>query len=168
MPVKTKCIIVLPPMKIRFAKRKDRTQTLRLFDELGEAINELEGYSPSNTETYKFGGPVFDEILSTDYIKIILAEENSQIVATAVFHILPNIRHGTKRAHIEYFVVTKNMRNKEIGTKLMTAIKDYCRKSEIATIILGSGLKLKRAHKFYRKNGFAYREKLFRFDFNII
>ena len=55
-------------------------------------------------------------------------------------------------------------RGKGIGTALINAIKDYCKKKRIKVIKLTSGLELTRAHKFYMKNGGVFTEKLFRFN----
>ena len=77
---------------------------------------------------------------------------------------LPNIRHGWHRGHIEDFFVTNTERGKGTGTKLLNFIKDYCQQNNIKVIKLDSGNELTAAHKFYEKNGGKTTERFFRFD----
>ena len=107
---------------------------------------------------------MFDEIISRDDTKIFVIEENGQILGMSTFYLLPNIRHGWKRGHIEDFFITKNARNKGAGTFLLKSIKDYCRKNNIKVIKLNSGNELVKAHYFYEKNGGKTTERFFRFD----
>lgn len=37
-------------MKTRFATKDDKKSVLKLFDELGEEVNRIMGYSPHNAE----------------------------------------------------------------------------------------------------------------------
>lgn len=80
------------------------------------------------------------------------------------FYILPNIRHGWHRGHIEDFFTTASYRGKGVGTQIFTAIKDYCRNNTITVIKLDSEKDLLNSHKFYEKNGGTFTKKMFRFD----
>lgn len=144
-------------MIVRFAVFDDKAQVLKLFDEFSLLIKAKE--IPSEV-----GGPIFDEIISRDDTKIFVVEDNGQMLGLATFYLLPNIRHGWKRGHIEDFFITDSARGKGIGTFLLSSIKDYCRKNNIKVIKLHSGKDLLKAHHFYEKNGGRTTERFFRFD----
>lgn len=151
-------------MKIRFATKNDKESVLKLLDELGEEVNKKMGYSPHNAEAQKVGGPVFDEIISRKDTLIFVAEDNNKLIGLITFYLLPNIRHGWHRGHIEDFIVSETARGKGIGTQLFNAVKKYCRENNIKVIKVDSGVDLTGAHRFYEKNGGKFTEKMFRFD----
>jgi GNAT superfamily N-acetyltransferase len=144
-------------MIIRLATAQDKNKVLKLFDEFSYMFQAKE--IPSQV-----GGKIFDEIISREDIKIFIADENGQLQGLVTFYIIPNIRHGWHRGHIEDFFVTKTVRNKGVGTQLLSFIKDYCRQNNIKVIKLDSGNELVNAHKFYEKNGGKTTERFFRFD----
>src|SRR5260221_650164 len=94
-------------MTIRLATSQDKGQALKLFDEFSSMLAAKE--IPSQV-----GGKIFDEIVSRNDTKIFVAEENGELHGVATFYLLPNIRHGWHRGHIEDFFVTNAVRNKEI------------------------------------------------------
>ncbi|MBI5123247.1 GNAT family N-acetyltransferase [Candidatus Roizmanbacteria bacterium] len=149
---------------IRLAKSEDKKAVLKLLDELGEEVNRKSDYSPQNTEAQKVGGPIFDEIISRKDTFIFLAEENDLIVGLITFYLLPNMRHGWHRGHVEDLVVSEKKRGQGVGSLLFNAIKNYCREHNIKVIKIDSGLDLTDAHKFYEKHGGKFTEKMFRFD----
>lgn len=151
-------------MRIRFATLRDKAKVLRLLDELGEEISENLGYSPHHTEAKKLGGPMFEEIVRRKDTMIFVAEEKRRIVGLVSLYLLPNMRHGYQRGHIEDVVVGRDQRRRGIGTKLFEAVKNFCRKHGIRVIKLDSALALIEAHQFYEKMGGKYTEKMFRFD----
>ncbi|MGI8420057.1 MAG: GNAT family N-acetyltransferase [Candidatus Levyibacteriota bacterium] len=151
-------------MKIRLAQPTDTEAVLKLLDEIGEENNKKVGYSPHNTEAQKVGGPIYEEILSRKDTMIFVAEEDAEIVGVVTFYILPNLRHGGHRGHIEDCVVSKKVRGKGIGSKLFDAVKEYCRQNNINVFKLDSSNELIETHKFYEKNGGKQTEKMFRFD----
>jgi len=151
-------------MNIRFADKKDKGKVLMLLDELGEEVNKKMGHSPHNAEAQKVGGPIFDEIVSRKDTLIFVVEESVRIIGLMTLYLLPNMRHGWHRGHIEDFVISKKERGKGIGTKLFNTVKQYCKKNNIKVIKLDSGVDLVDAHRFYEKNGGKFTEKMFRFD----
>ncbi|OGK29904.1 hypothetical protein A3G67_00420 [Candidatus Roizmanbacteria bacterium RIFCSPLOWO2_12_FULL_40_12] len=151
-------------MKIRLAVKEDKENVLRLLDELGEEVNKRMGYSPHNAEAQKVGGVIFDEILFRKDTLIFLVEDENKLVGVATLYLLPNMRHGWHRGHIEDFVVSESARGKGVGSQLFDEIKKYCKDNKIKVIKLDSGVDLTDAHRFYEKNGGKFSEKMFRFD----
>ena len=146
-------------MTIRLATAQDKEQVLKLFDEFSSMLEAKD--KPSQV-----GGVIFDEIINGNDTKIFVAEKKGNLLGIVTFYLLPNIRHGWHRGHIEDFFVTNTVRNKGVGTQLLSFIKDYCKKNNIRVIKLDSGNKLTDAHKFYEKNGGKTTERFFRFDIN--
>jgi GNAT superfamily N-acetyltransferase len=144
-------------MNIRLATKKDKEQVLHLFDEFSTFLKAED--VPS-----KVGGKIFDEIVSRKDTMIFVAEENNKLVGLITFYLLPNIRHGFRRGHIEDFFVTSIMQGKGVGTALFSAVKKYCIKNNIKVIKLDSNLELPEAHKFYEEMGGKTTERFFRFD----
>jgi len=151
-------------MKIRFATKTDKESVLQLLDELGEEVNKKMGFSPHNAEAKKIGGPIFEEIISRKDTLIFVAEDNEKLVGLATFYLLPNMRHGWHRGHVEDFVISEKMRGKGVGTQLFNTIKQYCKEKNIKVIKLDSGVDLTEAHRFYEKSGGKFTEKMYRFD----
>lgn len=134
------------------------------MDELGEEINQKRGYSPHNAEASKVGGKMFDEVVARTDTMIFLAEDRGKPIGLITFYLLPNLRHGFYGGHIEDVVVSKAYRRKGVGSRMLEAVKKYCKKNNISVIKLDSGLELTDAHAFYQKNGGMFTEKMFRFD----
>ena len=150
-------------MEVRFARQGDKKQVLGLLDEFGVEVKKKIRHS-AKSEAQKIGGRIFDEIIRRKDTMIFLAIEEENVVGLATFYLLPNIRHGWHRGHIEDFIVSEKARRKGIGSAIMDAVKTYCRKNNIKVIKLDSGLELKEAHKFYEKHGGKHTEKMYRLD----
>lgn len=144
-------------MHIRFATPSDKQQIFALFDEFSELFHASD--VPS-----RVGGAVYDEIMERDDTKIFIAEDDGKVVGLATLYIVPNIRHGWHRGHIEDFFTTASYRGKGVGSRIFSAIKEYCRKNNIKVIKLDSEKNLTSSHAFYEKNGGKYTENMFRFD----
>jgi GNAT superfamily N-acetyltransferase len=144
-------------MNVRLATTQDKKQVLALLDEFSSMFKAKE--IPSQV-----GGAIFDEIMSRKDTKIFVADEKGHLQGLATLYLLPNIRHGWHRGHIEDFFVTNAVRRKGVGTHILSFVKDYCRKNHITVIKLDSGNELTDAHAFYEKNGGKTTEKFFRFD----
>ncbi|MBI4163116.1 MAG: GNAT family N-acetyltransferase [Candidatus Aenigmarchaeota archaeon] len=151
-------------MKIRFATINDKKACLKILDELGTEVKQKRGVEKISTEAQRIGGKIFNEIIKRKDTKIFVAEEKGKIIGLATFYLLPNIRHGWHRGHIEDFIVHKEERNKGVGSSLMNYIKDYCKKNKVKVVKLDSGLELRNAHLFYEKHGGKHTEKMYRFD----
>lgn len=151
-------------MSIRFATKDDGLAVLAVLDELFACGYRLRGEQiqiPTNTKQRL---EMFEKLVKGEDTHIFVGEENGNIVGVADLYLFPNMGRGEIRAKIEHFVVTEKRRGKGVGTTLLTAIKDYCKKEGVKVIKLNSGLELEDAHKFYEKNGGKFTEKMFRFD----
>lgn len=151
-------------MQIRRATRHDREAVLSLLDELGEEVNGFRGYDQHNAEASKVGGAMFEEVVSRRDTMIFVAEAEGRLAGLVTLYIIPSIRHGRYRGHIEDVVVAGPMRGKGVGTALFTAVKEYCRAHGISVIKLDSANELHGAHAFYAKQGGVFTEHMFRFD----
>lgn len=146
-------------MTIRLATLQDKDQVLKLFDELASLFHEKQ--IPSQV-----GGNIFDEVINRSDTKIFVADENGKLEGFVTFYLIPNIKHGWHRGHIEDFFVTGNVRGKGVGTQLFNFVEQYCKENNIKVIKLDSANDLTNAHKFYEKNGGKTTERFFRFDLN--
>jgi len=144
-------------MTIRIATAQDKDNVLKLFDEFSCLLKAKD--VPSEK-----GSSIFDEIVSRNDTKIFIAEEDGHVLGLATLYLLPNIRHGWHRGHIEDFFVTMENRGKGVGTQLFNGVKEYCSNNGVKVIKLDSGNELTNAHKFYEKNGGQTTERFFRFD----
>ena len=144
-------------MDIRVATMSDKKEVLRLLDEFGSMLKAK--VAPSEV-----GESIFDEIIGRKDTKIFVAEEEGRLIGVATFYVLPNIRHGWHRGHIEDFFVTAGEQGKGVGKKIFEFIQHFCKQNNIKVIKLDSGNELLQAHAFYEKLGGRTTERFFRFD----
>ncbi len=144
-------------MQVRIATPSDKQQVLFLFDEFSILFHAKD--VPS-----QIGGDIFDDVIRRNDTKIFVAEDNGNLVGLATLYLLPNIRHGWHRGHIEDFYTTSLYRRKGVGTLIFTAIKQFCRNNNIKVIKLDSKKDIGASHAYYKKNGGVFTEKMFRFD----
>lgn len=149
-------------MKVRIASSKDKKQILALLDELTKEANRV-AKGPLNLNfPSKVGGNNFEEVIKRQDILIFVAEDNGKLLGIASLFILPSVYHGKKVARIEEFVVTKGMRGRGVGSKILGEILKYCRKNKFKNLKLASEIELVEAHEFYQKNGGKFTEKMFK------
>ena len=144
-------------MQTRLATPADKDQILALFDDFSAMLNTTD--SPS-----QIGGPILDEILVRPDTHVFVAEEGCRLLGLVTFFLLPNVRHGFHRGHIEDFFVSTAARREGVATALFQAVTDYCRSHGITVIKLDSGNDLTGAHAFYESVGGRSTERFFRFD----
>jgi GNAT superfamily N-acetyltransferase len=144
-------------MHVRIATPADKGQILALFDEFSALLRVTD--APTKT-----GGPILDKVLARTDTLVFIAEEGGRLIGLVTFYLLPNIRHGFHRGHIEDFFVSASVRRKGVATKLFQAVTDYCRFHGITVIKLDSGNDLTGAHAFYESVGGRSTERFFRFD----
>lgn len=151
-------------MKIRFAKKEDKTQIFSLQDELLTAVALAKNEKPKHKPIEKVGSELFDKTFHENIVKYLVAEEKGKIIGLATLIVYPIVRRGQYRAKLEELVVSEKMRGKGIGTLLLEAVLKYCKAHDIPTMVLNSEVDLSKAHKFYEKHGGKFTEKMFRFD----
>lgn len=144
------------PIKIRLAALSDKDQVLQL----------LSGFQSMFTGkgVKKNASKIFSEVVTRNDTHIFVAESNGKLLGLMTLYLLPNIRHGWHRGHIEDFFVAENARKLGVGSQLFNAVKKYCRENDVHVIKLDSGNELTGAHKFYEKHGGKTTERFFRFD----
>src|SRR5690349_8079825 len=114
-------------MDVRIATPSDKDQVLKLMDEMASVVYQNSPYQKPTGNPSEIGGPIYDEIMDRKDTMIFVAEERGAIVGLMTFYLLPNIRHGWHRGHIEDALVQQNWRRKGVGTALLSAIKHYCK-----------------------------------------
>lgn len=144
-------------MIARLATPQDKDKILILLDEFSSMLQASD--IPS-----QISGPIFDEIMSRHDTYIFVVEDNKRLLGLGTLYILPNMRHGWKRGHIEDLFVTETERKRGVGSLLLNAIKEFCKNNNIKVIKLDSGNELLNAHAFYEKHGGKTTERFFRFD----
>lgn len=127
-------------MFIRLATKKDKNDVLRLFDELRN-ITESKPIQISPEQRGRCE-EFFDEVISRKDTHIFVAEDEGKLVGMVTFYLLPNIKHGLYRGHIEDVVVTQSARRSGVGSKLLSFVKEYCMKNKIKVVKLDSDHKL--------------------------
>lgn len=151
-------------MRIRLASLKDKKQILKLLDELIAEVNKRNKKPIKYSKGDEARGIVYDEEIKRDDIKIFVVEEGKRLVGVAELFIVPILRRGYHQGVIESLVVSESMRGKGIGSKLLQEIFRYCKQQGIKVVKLTSSIYLTDAHKFYKKHGGKFTEKLFRFE----
>ena len=146
----------------RLATVNDKLAVLGLLDELLSFIDETN--HGTHTPVQTVGSPLYETVMRDNSLQIFLAEDHGQAVGLMTFFVYPVIRRGHYRGQIEDVFVTKTMRGKGVGSKLLEAVKAYCHDYGISSVRLNSGLLLTEAHAFYEKNGGKFTERMYRFD----
>jgi len=144
-------------MQTRLATSADKAQILALLDAFSAMLHTSD--TPS-----EIGGPLLDEIFERPDTHIFVAEEAGHLLGIVFLYLLPNVRHGYFRGHIEDFFVSASARRKGVGTALFGAVTEYCRNNGVTVIKLDSGNDLTGAHAFYEGVGGRSTERFFRFD----
>ena len=151
-------------MIVRIATIHDRDQVLRLLNQLGEVINACVHFDEDNVRAHELGIDNYIAAMKRDDRVVFVAEDGKRIIAVATFFILTNFITGKPFAHIDDFVVEKNVRGRGIGTALLEYIKKYAKDHNIQSIELTSSLPLVDAHRFYEKHGGVFKRKVISFD----
>ncbi len=137
-------------MQIRLAKRNDFDQLLGLMRQL----------NPSDPESSHIGLKVFDEIVGSKCLDLIVAEEENTLLGSCYINVIPNItRDGRPYALIENVVTDSANRNRGIGKALLNHAVGIAWKQNCYKIMLMSGRTEEAVHAFYKKCGFNADEK---------
>ncbi|URZ86564.1 GNAT family N-acetyltransferase [Floricoccus penangensis] len=94
-----------------------------------------------------------------------LDTENDTIIGTIALVKLDENKSALKKV----FVDPKYRGEYRVGQKLLDAIVNFARETDIEKIYLGSTAMMTRAHNFYKKNGFVREDfSVFPYDFPIV
>lgn len=149
-------------MKIRKAIPQDKTNVIRLFEELRNYTSKRE-ITLTQEQTEKVS-EYFEKVLTRNDIYLLVAEDDGALIGMLTMYVVPSIKHGSERAIIEDVLVTQDLRNKGIGSKLFDEAKKIALENNINCIKLNSDRDYIEAHSFYTKNGGKQTELMFRFD----
>jgi ribosomal protein S18 acetylase RimI-like enzyme len=112
-----------------------------------------------------FRDNILNTFLPSAHHNLFVAAEAGAVIGFVDLEIVDeqNLRHGTRKcAYIHSFVVDKAHRGAGVGTKMLDYITNFARAGGVRQLLLYSALDRKRAHGFYKKNGFektSYRFK---------
>ena len=131
---------------IRLAEIKDSEQILNLIKELADFENELEKVELNLSDIKK------DGFGKNSVFKCFVAEYMNSIVGIALFY----PRYSTWKGptfHLEDLIITKTMKGKGIGTKLLNAFVNYAKNAGVKRVEWEVLDWNKKAIDFYNKNG---------------
>lgn len=146
---------------IRTAVEADIPRILELYRQL--AINPVStAPGPIPEDYYK----AFNAMSALPGYHLLVVEEDSAIVGTAVLAILPGLSHNARPfAVVEYVVVDEKYRGRGIGRELMDYARGLAEKAGCYKIMLTSDNRREDAHEFYESIGFEASAHGFRLYF---
>ncbi len=146
------------PQIIRPATLADKQKVLEILDEFNDFALITDGNVNSVPSSFaiKNSGDMFEEIINSDNSKIFIALVDEELVGFLEIHAVPRLRKAKRYAEIESMFVKEASRGTGIASDLMQAAIEWAKKQEFDCIRIYTGHKLKRAHAFYEKMGFAH------------
>src|SRR3972149_2629751 len=109
---------------------------------------------------------IFRKMSKVPGSELLVAEENGEVIGTAVLAVLPGFAHGTSSfAVVEYVVVDESRHGKGIGKLLMDYAIARAKEAGCYKLMLTSDNRRDEAHKFYRSLGFEASAQGFRLYF---
>lgn len=98
----------------------------------------------------------FDEIAADPSHRLIVAEQNGQVIGTLQISVIPGLlRFGMKRGLLENVHIRADQRGTGLGTQMVQWAIERCRESGCGMVQLTSNKVRKDAHRFYVRLGFA-------------
>jgi len=136
---------------VRTATEKDIPRILELYRQL--AFNPPPAGAPvPSMEEYR---RVFNKMSAVPGYRLLVAEEDGEILGTTVLVILPGFTHGVSPfAVVEYVVVDEQYRRRGIGKLLMDYVIARSKEAGCYKIMLTSDKRRDQAHQFYESLGF--------------
>ena len=116
--------------------------------------------NPLDREASEIEFQVFNEIINSKYLELIVAEDGGTLLGSCYLNVIPNItRGGRPYAVIENVVTDSAHRNRGIGKSLLDHAVELSWARNCYKIMLMSGRKEDTVHAFYKKCGFNADEK---------
>ena len=150
-------------MRIRLAEERDVPRIVELYRELTITGSQVEHSRNPSLADYQL---VFAEIRSDPRQKLLVMEQQGEVVGTIVLLIVPNLSHnGTPWAFLENLIVTERHRGRGLGRMLLEHAVGLAKKSGCHMVELCSDVRRKEAHKLYNSVGFEAQAHCFRLFF---
>ena len=148
---------------VREAETEDIPRILELYRELVITTSRVEtDQHQSLTDYHK----VFNEIHTASGHHLLVAEDEGNVVGTAVLLIAPNLSHGGLYwALVENMVVDHRYRRQGVGRLLMDYVLVRAKEASCYKLTLSSNKKRRGAHSFYRAMGLEATSHGFRMYF---
>lgn len=97
----------------------------------------------------------FDEIVADPNHRLIVVEQNGEVVGTLQISYLPGLpRFGMKRSILENVHIRADQRGKGLGSQMIAWAVERSREAGCGIVQLTSNKSRLDAHRFYRKLGF--------------
>ena len=137
-------------MEIRLAYQNDFIQIAGLMAQL----------NPGDPALSEKDLNVFYEILNSNHLKLLVAEENGKLVGSCYLNIILNLTRDTRPySVIENVITDENHRKKGIGIALVNKAIEISKTNRCYKIMLMSGRKDESVRAFYKKCGFSDDQK---------
>lgn len=135
---------------LRLAQKHD-------YDQL---INLLRQLNPGDPEVTESEQSVFERIIESNHLDLIVAESKGKLLGTCYINIIPNMTAGGRPyAVIENVVTDSKHRNKGIGKSILNRALEIAWEKKCYKVMLMSGRTDKAVHSFYQSCGFDPDEK---------
>jgi predicted N-acetyltransferase YhbS len=146
---------------IRNAIDRDIPSILKLYDEqLTISVTEAEKQQDKSLDDYI---RVFNEIKTLPGCELVIAEEDGEVIGTAMLMIVPNLSHkALPWAIIENVVVNEKHRRSGTGKLMMNYCEKKAKEVGCYKVQLLSSSSRKEAHEFYKSIGYRASAEGFR------
>jgi predicted N-acetyltransferase YhbS len=138
--------------EIRTATEQDIPSILELYRQLalGGSADEMQNEGPTGNFRQAFA-----EISALPGCEVIVAEQESAVIGTAMLMVVPNLSHNALPwAIVENVVVDSGYRGTGVGKLLMEYIKEKAGEAGCYKVQLMSDKRRNEAHKFYAAIGY--------------
>ena len=140
-------------MKIRFAKKKDFNEIMRLYEQLWSPGK----IRPENMKKLK---KAWARLLKAKYAYDLVMEDKKRLVAHITMRVIPEFWLKGKMGMIDDVVVDKAYRGRGLGEKIMKAMEKLAKKNQVKTMILYTEPYRPTAIKLYEKMDYQKLDKI--------
>ena len=103
---------------------------------------------------------ILERIVSSEHFALVVATHDDAVVATCYLNVIPNLsRGGASYAVIENVVVDASLRGGGLGRKVMRFALDEAWRRGCYKVLLQTGSRDPRVHRFYEACGFSASDK---------
>ncbi|MEO5686360.1 MAG: GNAT family N-acetyltransferase [Burkholderiaceae bacterium] len=136
---------------LRHAGRDDLDALLALNDQLnpGDAVAPRAHLAA-----------ILERIVTSEHFAIVVATQDDRVVATCYLNVIPNLtRGGASYAVVENVVVESALRGGGLGQQVVRFALDQAWRRGCYKVLLQTGSRDPRVHRFYENCGFSASEK---------